>query len=281
MSRATRLGLLTIAVAATGGEADAQRLTPPSAVFRYTSAQLACVSFHERSRGRLYAQIGTRQRRETLQRDGVLRMRAAPAGSGIALEAWYDSLALSRESPETALVPDTDGLLGGRYRGRLTPMGGYTASVVPFVPDEIAEVAEMGGAMEDFLPPLPAIALAVGQRWADDRGLELRRLPDSVAGRRVVQRLELRARTASDTAAVRGTRTPLAAREVTTEEGQVDWDPRLGLLRRARRLVVETAVPAGGPVRLPLRSRLEQQVTVVRVKGGECEGMLDAAHPSR
>ena len=228
--------------------AAAGQAPPPSDTFRYTAEQLACVSFHETSRGRLATQTGTRLRRETLTREGVLRLRARPTGSEIAIEAWYDSLALARESPETTLSPDTDGFIGGRYRGRLSPTGRYVAEARPFVPDEVAEVADLGGALDDLLPLLPSAALAVGERWSDSAGLELRRLPDSLAGRRVVQRLEVRSRAESRKATIRGDTASIAARQVTVEQGSVEWDPRAGLLRRVRHLVVETTVPAGGPV---------------------------------
>ena len=82
----------------------------------------------------LEAETGLRRRRETLTRDGLWRVRGRPAPAGISVEAWYDSLALSRESPEGELAPDTDGLLGGRYRGTLSPAGRYTADARPFVP---------------------------------------------------------------------------------------------------------------------------------------------------
>ena len=62
-------------------------------------------------------------------------------------------------------------------------------------------------------------------------------------------------------APVRGDTIAIAARQVTVEEGRVDWAPGLGLLRRVRHIVVETSVPAGGPVRQALRSRLEQEVS--------------------
>jgi hypothetical protein len=251
--------------------AVSQQTAAPAAEFRYIPHQLDCAAFQERSRAELQAQTGLRQRRETLTRDGVWRLRARSAPAGVAIEAWYDSLALSRESPEGKLVPDTDGLLGGRYRGALSPAGRYTPEARPFVPDEVAEVAELGGAMEDLLPPLPPVAISVGQHWSDSSGLELRRLPDSVAGRRVVRRLAVHMRTEANQATVRGDTTRLPARQVTVEDGQVDWDPAVGLVRRVRHLVVETSVPAGGPLRQPLRSRLEQEGTLVRVSG-ECEG---------
>ena len=242
----------------------AAQQAPPAADFRYAAPQLACVTFHESSRGRLETQTGTRLRREMLTRSGLLRIHARPAGPAVAIEAWYDSLALTRASPEGTLAPDTDGLLGGRYRGRLSSSGRYVPEARPFVPDEVAEVADLGGALDDLLPPLPSRPLAVGEAWTDSAGLELRRLPDSLAGRRVIQRLELRSRTEARRASIRGDTASIAARQVVVENGQVEWDARAGLLRRTRHLVVETSVPAGGPVARPVRTRLEQDVLLRR-----------------
>lgn len=239
--------------------------------FRYVPAQLDCATYAERSRARLEAETGARRRRETLLRDGVLRFRARPANEAIALEAWYDSLALSRESPEAKLVPDTDGLLGGRFRGTLSTSGRYQVQARPFVPDEVAEVADVGAALDDLLPPLPTRALAVGQEWSDGHGLELRRIADSTADRRLIQRLVMHARSRSGTASIKGDTTQLSATEVTTEDGEIDWDQERGLLRRGRHIVVETTVPAGGPLKLPLRSRLEQDVELVLGPRG-CDG---------
>ncbi|MEP6687058.1 MAG: hypothetical protein ABJC36_01840 [Gemmatimonadales bacterium] len=238
------------------------------AAFRYTPDQWRCVSLHERSRGVLEAETGLRRRRETLSREGAWRVRGQPAPSGITIEAWYDSLALTRQSPEGTLAPDTEGLLGGRYRGTLSASGRYVATARPFVPDEVAEVSDLGAAMDELLPPLPPAALAVGERWGDSTGLLLRRLPDSTAGRRTVRRLALRARAETDRATVRGDTTAIPARQVTVEEGQVDWAVGEGFLRRTRHIVVETSVPAGGPLRAALRSRLEQDVVVERVGPG-------------
>jgi hypothetical protein len=256
-----------------GASAAAQAPAAPPAEFRYTPDQLRCVSLHERSRAVLEAETGLRRRRETLTRDGLWRLRGLPAPAGISIEAWYDSLAVSRTSPEGVLAPDTDGLLGGRYRGTLSPAGHYTSAARPFVPDDVAEVSDLGAALDDLLPPLPPLALPVGKVWRDGVGLELTRLPDSLAGGRPVRRLALRSRSEAGRATVRGDTTAIAARQVTVEEGQVDWDPVAGLLRRTRHIVVETSVPAGGPLRAPLRSRLEQDVVLERV--------LTGSHPER
>lgn len=238
--------------------------TAPPVAFRYMASQLDCAVFHERSAGELQSQTGARRRRETVRRAGVLRLRARPLADIIGLEAWYDSLAVSREGPEATLTPDTDGLLGGRYRGKLSATGAYAAEARPFVPDEVAEVADLAGVLDDLLPPLPPVALAPGQSWGEGSSLELRRLADSAAGGRQVLRLALRARTESGLAAVRSDTLQLPAREVTVEEGRLDWDPAVGLIRRVRHIVVETSVPAGGPLKLPLQSRLEQTVTLTR-----------------
>jgi hypothetical protein len=257
--------LILLAVA---GAAHAQA---PSATarFRYTAPQLDCATLAEQSTARLDGQTGTRVRRETITREGRWRMRAIPAKSGLGIEAWYDSLALARETAQGTLTPDTDGLLGGRYRGTLSPTGNYTARARPFIPDQVAEVAELSRAMEDLLPPLPTVALAVGQRWTDSSGLGIRRLADSSARGRTVQRLELHSRTESHQADIRGDTLALPASQTTVEEGRVAWDLDRGLLRRERHIVVETTVPAGGPLKQPLRSRLEQVVLLDR-SGDSC-----------
>jgi hypothetical protein len=257
--------LVAGALFAGASAAAAQAPAGAPAEFRYTPEQWRCVSLHERSRAVLEAETGLRRRRETLTRDGLWRLRGLPVPAGISVEAWYDSLTVSRTSPEGVLAPDTDGLLGGRYRGTLSPAGHYTADARPFVPDEVAEVSDLGAALDDLLPPLPPSALAVGEQWRDGSGLELTRLPDSLAGGRLVRRLALRSSSEAGRATVRGDTTAIAARQETTEEGQVDWTPTAGLLRRTRHIVVETSVPAGGPLRAPLRSRLEQDVVLEQV----------------
>ena len=258
MSRGALLILLAVA---SGASAQGP---PATARFRYTAPGLDCATFTEHSSARLDGQTGTRVRRETITRDGLWRLRARPAGRAIGIEAWYDSLTLKRETAQGTLAPDTDGLLGGRYRGTLSPAGAYTAQARPFIPDAVAEVAELSRAMEDLLPPLPPVALAVGQRWSDSSGLELRRLADSSAGGHTIQRLELRSRTESHQADIRGDTTAVPASQTTVEEGRVAWDPARGLLRRERHILVETTVPAGGPLKQPLRSRLEQSVGLDR-----------------
>ncbi len=257
--------LLAAAVAALPGLSRPHSTRPP-VDFRYTAAQLQCARFEEISRGRVLVESAGRRRQETVGRSGRWSLRARDSAAAIALEGWYDSLSVWREGPAGKSIPDTDGLLGGRYRGSLTPAGRYSAVARPFIPDEVADVAELGGALEDLLPPLPTAPLEVGQRWGDSTGVELRRLPDSVAAGMVVHRLHLRARAEAQLAPVRGDTLSIPAHQVTVEEGQLDWAPRIGLVRRVRHIVVESTIPAGGPVPQAVRSRLEQDVRLSRLR---------------
>jgi hypothetical protein len=259
---------MAAAGAALPGVSGAQSAHPP-AEFRYIAAQLQCSRFEELSRGRLLVESAGRRRQETVGRSGRWSLRAHDTTAGIALEAWYDSLSVWREGPSGKSAPDTDGLLGGRYRGVLTPAGRYSTVTQPFIPDEVAEVVELGGALEDLLPPLPTARLEVGQRWGDSSGLELKRLPDSGAAGRPVHRLRLRSRTEARTAPVRGDTLSVPAHQVTVEEGQLDWNARVGLVRWVRHIVVESTIPAGGPIPQAVRSSLEQDVTLSRLPASQ------------
>ena len=230
----------------------------------YTANQLNCARFLETVASNILTEAAGRTRRQTSDRRGVWQFRAAPSNDDVALEGWLDSLVLSRSSPEATITPDTDGLLGGRYRGALSRTGVYTSRVRPFVPDEVAELAEMSGALDDFFPPLPSRALKAGEEWTDSLGLTIRRLPDSALSGVLLLRFGLENRSESRAAPTPADTLPLKLRQKTEERGQFVWHPVLGLLRRDRRIVVETTVPPSRSVRQAVRSKVEQRITVVR-----------------
>ncbi len=230
----------------------------------YAANQLDCARFRETVSSDIVTEAAGRVRRQTGERRGVWQFRAAPTTSALMLEGWLDSLALSRRSPEAVINPDTDGLLGGRYRGTLSKSGVYTSKVRPFVPDEVAEIAEMSGALNDFFPSLPPRALRPGQEWTDSLGLTIRRLPDSALSGLLLFRFALESRRASRAAPTPADTVPLKLRQTSEERGEFVWHPFLGLLRRDRRIVVETTVPPGRSVRQAVRSRVAQHVTLVR-----------------
>jgi hypothetical protein len=230
----------------------------------YTANQLDCSRFLETVASEILTEAAGRTRRQTADRRGVWQFRAAPSNDDVELEGWLDTLVLSRRSPETTISPDTDGLLGGRYRGTLSRTGTYTSRVRPFVPDEVAEMAEMSGALDDFFPPLPSRALTAGEEWTDSLGLTIRRLPDSALSGVPLLRFALKSRRESRAARMPADSLPLKLRQKTEERGEFVWHPLLGLLRRDRRIVVETTVPTSRSVRQTVRSKVEQRITVVR-----------------
>jgi hypothetical protein len=246
-----------------GGWADLTAQGEPAAV-RYSSAQINCARFLETAESDIQTQTSGRIREQTAGRMGVWQFRARPAVDALALEGWLDSLVLWRRSKETTIRPDTDGLLGGRYRGTLSPAGTYLSQVRPFVPDEIAEVAGMATALDDFFPPLPPRPLRPGEAWRDSSSVTLRRMADSGLSGVPLYRFELEVRRETRRAPVVGDTTMLSLRQVSQERGTFVWHPLLGLVRRERTIVVTTNVPASRTVRQPVHSRITQRITVVR-----------------
>ncbi len=249
----------------------------PSAVTplfpRYSASQLECSAFAESSRSEIRTESGGRVRQAKAGRDGIWHFRSRDTAAGVAIEGWYDSLAVWQRSEGSAVAPDTDGLIGGRYRGLLGRAGRYRPADRPFVPDEVSEVVDAAAALDDLFPPLPPRALLPGQRWSDSTGTEITRLPDSLAGRRL-QRYALRIHQVSRETTPRGDTVPIAVRQTSVEEGEVTWDPAAGLVRRARGITVETDIPIGGRVRQAVRSRVSQRTTLIRLAARDrgCSG---------
>jgi len=210
----------------------------------YAANQLNCARFLETVASNILTEAAGRTRRQTSDRRGVWQFRAGPPNDDVALEGWLDSLVLSRSSPEATITPDTDGLLGGRYRG----------------------------ALDDFFPPLPSRALKPGEEWTDSLGLTIRRLPDSAMSGVPLLRFGLESRRESRAAPTPTDTLPLKLRQKTEERGEFVWHPLLGLLRRDRRIVVETTVPPSRSVRQAVRSKVEQRITLVRdlTQGAGC-----------
>jgi hypothetical protein len=231
----------------------------------YAAAQLSCARYLERADSDIRGEAGGRPHDETAGRVGrwIVRAVSAPDGA-VGIEAWFDSLTIWRKSGNDVHSPDTDGVIGGRYRGRLSPDGRYTPSARPFIPDDVAQYADLRDAFGDLLPQLPPGALAPGSSWHDDAGLSIERLGDSVTGTLSVERYRLTRRTARRAAPVADT-VSIPMRQTTVEEGEFAWDHARGLVARSRTITVDTEVPAGAALRVPVRSRVVQRITVERM----------------
>ncbi len=213
-----------------------------SAPARYTLQSLGCVAFLEQARTQIRSQTGSVVREERAGRDGVLVIHAVQAESGFSVEAWYDSLTVWREGPEGRIAPETDGLVGGRWRGWLSDDGRYRGDATPFIPDEIAEIAELSGVMDDFLPRLPGRPLGGGERYAWTR------------------------HSASDTTALPRDTVAVPVRRDIAEKGVLTWDRTVGPARWERTLVLTVRVNPGGAVRRGLRSAITEEIQVTRLE---------------
>jgi hypothetical protein len=256
--------ILTLLSIATAGAARAQSQGPGAAPLAYSARQLDCSRFAESSRSDVETETARGSVKVAISRDGILSFRARDSAGGVALEAWYDSLALRRSAGEHEHLPDTDGVIGGRYRGFLGPTGAYTDVARPFVPDEVAEVADLRSVAADLLPPLPPKPLRAGESW-EAEGLALTRLPDTAVAGRPLHRLRLELRRESRETVPRGDTVPVPVRQTTVERGEIYWSPASGLVRRIRDITVEATVPSGGRVPRPVRSRVVQRVELTRL----------------
>jgi hypothetical protein len=216
---------------------------------RYSAAMLSCAAYTESIQSDIQSQTGRAVRRERGGRDGVLIFRAAARDSALETEAWYDTLSVWREGPEGRVAPDASGLFGGRYRGLLGPDGRYAPLASPFVPDEVAEIAELGAALDDFLPRLPDHALRQGERYAWTRH----------AG--------------ADTSAVEQDTLRVPVIRQSDEEGWLLWDARRGPVEWQRTLTLSVRIEAQGAVKRALRSVVSQRIHVTRGRDpGDCPG---------
>jgi hypothetical protein len=230
----------------------------------YSAAQLHCARFAETSRSEIETETARGAVDATAGREGVWTFRAADSAGAIVLEGWYDTLSVHRRTADTEYSADTDGLIGGRYRGLLRPSGAYVPVARPFVPDEVAEVADLSGAAEDLFPPLPPRPLAAGESWKDEWITISRQQDTVVAGQRLL-RFRLEARREAREIVPRGDTVPIPLRQTTVEEGGYLWNPASGLVRRTRDITVEASIPSGGRIRQPVRSRVVQHIELIRM----------------
>lgn len=235
-------------------------LRPPTVDISYSASHLACAAFLEDVRTEVDARQGLVPVRERGHRSGILVFRARAAGAALRFEAWYDSLAVWHESAAGRLVPDTDGLIGGRWRGTLTPAGDVALDVRPFLPPDLRAVADLSDVPLDFLPPLPREPVAPGAEWAGPDGLRIGRLADSAGIGRYRWRLE------------RGSEVPglgpdstVRLRQSIMDQGRFLWSDRLGVIGWDREVAIGTRVPSGPRVRAAVQGEVTQRVTVRRL----------------
>jgi hypothetical protein len=230
---------------------------------QYRADLLRCAAFVEDVRTTVDARRGMRGWQEKGFRHGLLQVRATPHQEGLAFEAWFDSLAVEYTSPEGKAIPDTDGLVGGRWNGLMRPHGEVSLTVRPFMPPDLAQVSDLSDALVDFFPPLAPAALAPGAEWSDSLGLEVERLRDSTAsGERL---LRFRWRMTSQGGASGIVDTTVRLRQEIEDDGILVWGVARGPLAWRREIRVGTRVGASRRGGTPSEGRITQLVSVRRI----------------
>ena len=225
----------------------------------YDARTIGCAKFAESVRSTVQSSYGAVRRTEQVGRDGVLMVRARPDSGGLAVEAWYDSLVVFREGPEGRVVPNAEGILGGRYRGTLDPWGDYLAEVSPFVPAAIREVFDFARVVLHFFPPLPRVAIAPGREWSDGAGLTIWRVADSAAAGGPVSRYRWTRREAWEEGVAAGDST-VTVHRAEVENGSLRWGDAAGPLGWESSVVAAIEFPGGAG-----RTEVTQQVRVRRM----------------
>lgn len=233
---------------------------------RYGGALLRCAAFAEQADSRIAGRSGTASVRDRIGRSGVVVVTLRDSAGAIRVTAWYDSLALWRETGAGREVASTDGFVGGRYEGIVTPGGGYRRLRTPFVPEPLTDVADLAAILDDFLPRLPGSALEPGRHWRDSTGLDLVRLDDlEIEGRRLARYRWTADRRASRLVAGGDSGLGVELEQRIREEGELTWSPVYGPLAWSRTIGVDARVPARRGVKQSLATRVDQEIRVFRV----------------
>lgn len=209
---------------------------------RYAAEELRCTRFRVTVTTDVKTELQGRERLERVAREGVLTVRGTAADTGVAIEAWWDSLHLSRTAEGKTLTPDADGILGGVYRGFLTPAGRFTRTAAPWVPDEVAEVSDLTMALDDLFPRFDDGTVV---RIGDAGGLRRWRVTQS-----------------RDLDAPADSTRPFAVLESESSEGIAGWD-RYGFRSWVRTIRSETRVKE--TPRRTFRTQVTQQITLLRL----------------
>ncbi len=241
----------------------AQSPAPPA----YHPLHLDGATYRQEIRSTISIESGRERTRERGLRDGRLRLHARPQDSLLAVEGWFDTLDVWREGAEGRMTPETDGVIGGRFRGMLTRQGGFQATDVPFVPDDLAQVTELSSALADLLPPLPPLALTPGASVRDAFGTSFLRVPDGLVDGHRVERYRLGRQSEGEEVRLLPDSTEVRAVRRERESGVFSWSRELGLVRWEREITVEVMVPVGRVVKAPFRTVIEQTIIVSRLDG--------------
>lgn len=207
--------------------------------------------YTESVRTRVVAHSGS----STRERRVVREARYTIVDSGRITIVRADSIALTEVSGGATRQVDVDAVIGGRWV--LDVYDGAPRVVDrPFVPDDIADVSDIGRSLDDFWPPNPPTVPVGEVRTVGAVGWE--RLADSAG----LTRYQWNTRVSLDTVRVVTDSVSMAIEELREETGRGAWSvlaSRPVAWRREVRATIETEVR-----RRVVRSEVEQVIVVRR-----------------
>jgi hypothetical protein len=230
------------------------------AFIRYQADALACVSLHQSVLSDLETVHGEDRRAETTGWEGDFVLRTVPdTGGVVSVTAWFERLQVWRDIPEGRLEPATDGMLGGRYRGILTPDGRYHTISTPFVPDVISAIAAMATALDELFPPLPTAPLVPGSTMTDERGWGFDRLSDTLMAAGSAWRLRLFRNDTTEVSVDWGGGQVSEGESIEEERSRMVWQTGVGPLSWIRRITTVVTFATTALSDQPVRTELRQE----------------------
>ena len=216
-------------------------------------ADMAGATFIERVHSDVIAASGTAERHRVIDRQS----RYAMTLRGDTLVVSADSIRLDETADNARRSVDVDAVIGGRWK--LLAGAENTVRVVdaPFVPGDVADVSDLGSAMDDFFPPAPP-SIAQGARLADAVHGDWRRLPDSAH----LARYRWTAGHRADSTSIGADSVPVRAETEVHEDGAMVQSPRLGPVAWTRRIVTAVTSHFAGRT---VRATVDQRIDVMRM----------------
>jgi hypothetical protein len=221
---------------------------------RYDVARLHGAVFAEQVHSDIATQAGTAERHRTVNRT-VQYTLATRADTVVATS---DSVSLSENADGVRTEVDVDAVTGARWTFLLDAHGASTLLDGPVVPRSVADVSDIGTAMDDFFPPSPP-RVGVDAFPKDSAGWQWHRLADSAGVERyhyAGTRHDSHQISSSDSVRVEST-------SVASETADFAWDPQRGPLAWSRQILTTVSTHFAGRT---VRAKVEQQIMVRRIR---------------
>ena len=207
-------------------------------------------TFVETIRSEVISQSGPAEHHRTVIR--TAQFTAAPHGDTLVVTA--DTISLTESTDNARRTIDVDAVIGARWKLLLPQRGRSSVIESPVVPSYVADVSNIGTAMDDFFPVEPP-RLSIGAKATDSAGRSWQRLADSSGVGRYHYSGVRRTNTRSDDS-VR-----VDTDENTSESSEVAWAPARGPMAWTRHIQTNVTTRFAGRT---VRAQVDQRIAVRR-----------------